>query len=292
MEPIEIFKPLVIAVLGGGLFHGFMRLWPYIIRWKKFPPWKTTWVVGPKKGLETISKEFMYWKDKLGRRIFVLRLLPFEITKTYFKVVELESEDYEYDTIMKSYKKAISDIVKEGSPGDVDYWDGSIFGRSRIENIDKATEYSILGIYFPLEIDPMDIEEKGESVAETSALALTSEIIKLGIFMIGKFSEEVRPGDTLADYINKIKWKIAFSLHFNPDAKAIRTQWLPKKIERTTSKRKIEKLSKKWLKEWETIGEKRVRPPLEKAESVKIDADNIRLGETKEWRKFVSDWYS
>lgn len=289
-----MLEGLIVGITASLSAVGILKLLPEI-RMQTSKVLKPNQKMESKALYESIATDLGYWLRKLEDKIFLLRLLPFELTPQLFKALNVAG----YDKIMEHYKDAITKIIREGeTAGCCDYWDASIFGICGHKDVDANTSFTINATYFPLEPDVMAPPETegnySSGAVNTSALALTREPLYKGILLIGKYSEQVTEGNTLFERIEKVAWKVGFSFDFNPKAENFTGQWLPKKCRRTVSKNKLEVLTQMWCDIWRSLpGSTPIVPQEDSREcfSVSINVDEMGPRRAMGWRNFIKKWY-
>lgn len=287
-----MIEGIVTGVASGLIVLAIKRYWPEIHRLLTSPR-------GTQDGIEVtpclkmLATDLEYWQKKLGERIFLLRLLPYEFTPKLFQKLGLESPrgGLHYNTTMGPYKSAIATIIREGGAGGVGYWDMSIFGRSDDPEIDRVTSYALRSMYFPIEPDPMDPDAGHDEVVNTSELGLMNQRIDKGLLLIGALRRDAQTAKEPVTHINYVEWKVGFAFTFHPNNQGFVGRWRPTCM-RTTSVDKMAELSGLWVGHWNSLGNLTAEIGNHEArKSISIDVDSVASEQARDWRDFLENWF-
>lgn len=256
-------------------------------------PRRTQEGLAPLQWFKMLADDLGYWHKKLGEEVFVLRLLPYELSP---KLMECLGMDIDYEDTISPYKRSIVDIIKGGGVEDIDYWDLSIIGRCNNQPVDRVTSNALCSMYFPVEPDEMDPDLKHETAVNTSELALIDDPIRKGIFLIGRLPKGHKEDNPIAyfrsDTNTKVKWKVGFSCDFNVSKDNFVERWRPKECMRSTSQEKMKELVGLWIEQWDQFGQSTA--DIAKAEvgkSIAINVDGVTSEQVKKCREFIRKWF-
>ena len=267
------------------------KYWPRITDWFAERFARSQFFEGP-EFFESLSNDLENWEKRLNGKIFILRLLPYELTRVVFKKLPLG----EYKAIMGPYVRTMEKIIKLGGDDDKDYWDMTIVGRCCDTDVDAATCNALQATYFPLDAWDMNTgSEEGKvfDPVNTSTLALSCEPIEQGIFLIGEIDSHTRTDDFI-ERIQETRFRVGFSFELNPSDNVFDQKWKPKKCTRMRGRKRLNALRDSWIKIWEQLPVATVIPPnpVPWNASININVDDVvEPKHAAKWRSVLNTWF-
>lgn len=277
----EVFGGIIVAALIFFVFKPAYKKYKEKVHNREFDD--------SEEGFNKIAEELQKHCQKYNARTIILRKLPFEFTRKYFDLLELDNFDN------KNYTDSIERVIRNGDFNGKGWWCWSIIGKTQLEQLDKSTCDALKYVYFPKELDPLTATEDSNPT-DTCELVVREKPINRAFILLGEIQTDTLVADSKSVLESGCKWNVLIRFDFSRVSPGYDIRkWNPSSIKVTTNNEEIEEHLSVFIDSWDDEIPTHRNPPDEVdtlEEEFAIDVSNINLSDGQKWRGVLDKWYS
>lgn len=141
----------------------------------------------PLQCISKLAEVLEYYSNAFKQNLVIKRLQPFDFSRYTYSAKGPEHVPSDYTDKLAVIDNSLEKIIKKGAGGS-EYWDYSIYGRCTNADINKETWKRISQFYFSKITKSSFIDPT--NVADTSKIAINSNLTSFGIFLVGWYDEK------------------------------------------------------------------------------------------------------
>lgn len=277
---LEVVAGVIVAALIYYVFKPLYSKYNEKIRTKEFDD--------SKEGFKGIAEQLRKHCQKYDSKTIILRKLPFEFTRKYFDLLELNDFDN------KTYTDSIEKVVTNGDYNGKGWWCWSIIGKTGLEVLDESTCNALKYVYFPKEVDPL-VALDDSNPTDTCELLIREKPIDRAFILLGEITTDTLIVDSESVLESGCRWHELISFDFRRvKPREDINKWNPSSIKITTQNEKIKEHLDIFINSWHE-GIDTYKDPPDNIESLgrefAIDVSNTNLINGIKWRKVLDSWY-